>query len=986
MNRATQRSVDLFVSAGCSLACAGLCDCRTRPSDDRWVGRALEGGGARVTIRGGTQDLHVVTSMVGRARDAGWTEVALRTPAIEASTPAHGQALKRIGVDVVVVPLYSQVSAVHDRISGVKDALVKALVGMRSFAEAGLGVEIEVPLLPKRLQHAAALVSLAHRAVPSLRAARFYLSRDEVPAALAPPSWDEGAPLLAEAIERCRELKVATSLRTMDAIPLCALAAHPSLQEVYRFNPKARNGLAPGCALVEACQSCAARKQCPGVTPSYAAQHGGRGLRPYAKRPEAMYEQRTSPRRKWTEDQKQGARKVGFLVLRPTVNCNQDCTFCSANETSNNVWTDPTAMLRQIARVARRGITRLSFSGGEPTLSKDLVSFVRTAKRLGVPEIELVTNAVLLDTPKRVEPLVQAGITHAFVSLHAHDESLSRVMTQKAGDFERTVKGVQLLLDKKIIVALNHVVNARNYRYLRHYVEFVREAFGGRVMISFAFVTPQYKALESIEQVPRLSDVMPYLKRALYRAVELGQPFIIGSRQGIPPCFLGEFRGWSDLLYVANEAKSEDAPQKLRAPSCDTCRYTKFCNGLWRPYAARYGTDEVKAWVGEPISGDELREVRSIGLQPPWGVPRSFDEVPRPFRDHEAEKLGPPDIVEPARQASLSLPVFTIERSRPVRIAVAGSGNRARFLARAAQNVTGFSIDAVASPHAPEADLREFHHAPRYRSALEAIEDIRPEGVIVATATHAHASIVEEALSRSIPVLCEKPLGKTVEESESVASRAKESGAALIPAHNDLFSTGLLETIGASPWPQVRYIRRTTPQSPDSLRLWGRSPLSETLYHALIVTARACGEGPAEVVSVRGTGEAAPQAVRLMLRYSGGEAEVLLDFTAPQEELSIAFERGTDAVTWRRQGREVSVTRGGSTRALESQGSEAELMLAHFRDVITGQAVPLANPVQAVDIQRTVAACIEALEATGVPFDRPNAPKHVSSRMPESRA
>ena len=69
-------------------------------------------------------------------------------------------------------------------------------------------------------------------------------------------------------------------------------------------------------------------------------------------------------------------------------------------------------------------------------------------------------------------------------------------------------------------------MRARGVRRFR--VEFVRESFGGRVMISFAFVTPQYKALEGIEQVPRLSDVMPFLKRALYRAVELGQPFSNG--------------------------------------------------------------------------------------------------------------------------------------------------------------------------------------------------------------------------------------------------------------------------------------------------------------------------------------------------------------------------------------------------------------------------------------------------------------------------
>ena len=53
-----------------------------------------------------------------------------------------------------------------------------------------------------------------------------------------------------------------------------------------------------------------------------------------------MYEQRTTRRRVWSDEQRQAARKVDLLVLRPTVNCNQDCTFCSANETSGNVWSD----------------------------------------------------------------------------------------------------------------------------------------------------------------------------------------------------------------------------------------------------------------------------------------------------------------------------------------------------------------------------------------------------------------------------------------------------------------------------------------------------------------------------------------------------------------------------------------------------------------------------------------------------------------------
>ena len=83
-------------------------------------------------------------------------------------------------------------------------------------------------------------------------------------------------------------------------------------------------------------------------------------------------------------------------------------------------------------------------------------------------------------------------------------------------------------------------------------------------MISFAFVTPQYKALEHLAQVPRLADVAPQLQAACWRALALGQPFVIGSRQGVPPCLLGPFAAWSDLLQLAHEARSEDAPQKLK--------------------------------------------------------------------------------------------------------------------------------------------------------------------------------------------------------------------------------------------------------------------------------------------------------------------------------------------------------------------------------------------------------------------------------------
>src|SRR5439155_19659734 len=97
------------------------------------------------------------------------------------------------------------------------------------------------------------------------------------------------------------------------------------------------------------CEGCAVRPQCPGLLPSYYAAHAEAGTAPYTQRPALMYHQRTTRHRVWTPAQRVAAARTDILVLRPTVNCNQDCTFCSANETSANVWTSRSDMLRTIA-------------------------------------------------------------------------------------------------------------------------------------------------------------------------------------------------------------------------------------------------------------------------------------------------------------------------------------------------------------------------------------------------------------------------------------------------------------------------------------------------------------------------------------------------------------------------------------------------------------------------------------------------------------
>ena len=52
--------------------------------------------------------------------------------------------------------------------------------------------------------------------------------------------------------------------------------------------------------------------------------------------------------------------------------------------------------------------------------------------------------------------------------------------------------------------------------------------------ISFAFVSPLYRAKDNLWLIPRYSDVMPYLKEAMDKLREWDHPFVVLARAGIP--------------------------------------------------------------------------------------------------------------------------------------------------------------------------------------------------------------------------------------------------------------------------------------------------------------------------------------------------------------------------------------------------------------------------------------------------------------------
>ncbi len=113
------------------------------------------------------------------------------------------------------------------------------------------------------------------------------------------------------------------------------------------------------------------------------------------------------------------------LRVSLTDRCNLRCTYCMPAEglpwSAAEQLLQPDEILRLVRiGVARLGITKVRFTGGEPLLAKHLDEVVAaTAALRPRPELALTTNGVLL--AKRADELARAGLDRVNVSLDSMD-------------------------------------------------------------------------------------------------------------------------------------------------------------------------------------------------------------------------------------------------------------------------------------------------------------------------------------------------------------------------------------------------------------------------------------------------------------------------------------------------------------------------------------------------------------------------------------
>jgi predicted dehydrogenase len=113
-----------------------------------------------------------------------------------------------------------------------------------------------------------------------------------------------------------------------------------------------------------------------------------------------------------------------------------------------------------------------------------------------------------------------------------------------------------------------------------------------------------------------------------------------------------------------------------------------------------------------------------------------------------------------------------------VRVAVVGCGRQGRAIVAELASFEDAELVGLCDvePRRLEAAQRRARDVQGYATHGELIEQAKPDAVFVATPTHLHRGVVEDALSAGVAVYCEAPLAHTPEDARGIAAAARGAG------------------------------------------------------------------------------------------------------------------------------------------------------------------------------------------------------------------
>ncbi|HOC92328.1 MAG TPA: radical SAM protein [bacterium] len=290
-------------------------------------------------------------------------------------------------------------------------------------------------------------------------------------------------------------------------------------------------------------------------------------------------------------EEKAGEKTKALLRLGYT--CNNNCFFCHSYRTGEEKTDLETEECeRRIALAAKAGAGTVVFSGGEPTIRKDILHLCRYAKSIGLKS-GIITNGRMLGYKGFCEKLHLAGLNYALVSLHGDNEETHDLHVGTSA-FSQTLAGLTEIARLPVSLVVNTVLTKLNSDRLENMLAVISKFAPLRWKISLP--EPRGAILSRMNLTLNPNDAASSVSKLLSSkkppsGVSLGF-------DGFTPCLLEDYFALNDdffthgfsMVWYADEDRfyTPDRGNRNLRQTCQECAYYDVCPGIYAEYLFHY--------------------------------------------------------------------------------------------------------------------------------------------------------------------------------------------------------------------------------------------------------------------------------------------------------------------------------------------------------------------------------------------------------------
>ena len=229
------------------------------------------------------------------------------------------------------------------------------------------------------------------------------------------------------------------------------------------------------------------------------------------------------------------------------------------------------------------------FSGGEPTIRRDIAELARFAHGCGL-KTGVVTNGRRFVYPGFARELYARGLRFAYVSFHSPSRKTHEIST-RTDTLHEVLGAVGNLVKAGVSVTVNTVVTNHNIGELALAVDHLSRL--NPYKIKFSILEPKGAALDDAALAPSLKASA----EAISSAIRYGRSKYPGARfgcEGLTPCLLEDFETLNDDLIANKFSFFQEAFEKvlavpdyrnrLKSKACFDCAWFERCPGIFSGY------------------------------------------------------------------------------------------------------------------------------------------------------------------------------------------------------------------------------------------------------------------------------------------------------------------------------------------------------------------------------------------------------------------